>query len=119
MATLQQRLQERRSRRARRVRARILGTSEQPRLAVFRSLRHISAQLIDDVAGKTLLSASDRDLKGLESSPTETAALVGAMIAEKAKERLIATVIFDRRSYHYHGRVKALAEAARKGGLRF
>lgn len=106
------------ARRAKRVRARILGTKEQPRLSVFRSHRHISAQLIDDVAGKTLASASDIKDKS-NAKPLERAAVVGKTLAESAQKAGVKTVIFDRGSYLYHGRVKALAEAAREAGLVF
>ncbi len=104
-------------RRARRVRATIRGTAERPRLSIFRSQKHISAQVIDDVAGKTLVSAND---KGMDNKkPLEIAALVGTAVAEAAKKAGVATVLFDRGSYLYHGRVKALAEAAREAGLEF
>lgn len=103
-------------RRARRTRARILGTAQRPRLTVFRSLKHISAQLIDDENGTTLGSADDRNTTGKK---TERAAEVGKRIAAVAKEKGMSAVIFDRGSFHYHGRVKALAEGARAGGLTF
>lgn len=105
-------------RRAARVRARIVGTAERPRLSVFRSHRHISAQLIDDVAGRTLASASDLKMTG-EAKPLERAAKVGAELVAGAKKAGISSAIFDRGSYLYHGRVKALAEAAREAGLVF
>jgi large subunit ribosomal protein L18 len=105
-------------RRAARVRARIMGTAERPRLSVFRSHRHISAQLIDDTAGRTLVSASDMKMKA-EAKPLERAASVGKDIAEAATKAGITAAIFDRGSYLYHGRVKALAEAAREAGLVF
>lgn len=112
-----------RQRRHRRVRERIVGTAERPRLAVFRSLNHIYAQVIDDTAGHTLASATDLE-PGVKSArdgkkKTEIAGLVGEALASKAKEKGIAAVIFDRGGFRYHGRVKAFAEAARKGGLRF
>ncbi|MFA7286772.1 MAG: 50S ribosomal protein L18 [Patescibacteria group bacterium] len=107
-----------RFRRTHRVRSRFSGTSAQPRLAVFRSLKHISAQVIDDALGRTLAMASDKDvdqaLKG-----KERAAAVGALVATRAKEKGVTAIVFDRRRYRYHGRVQALAEAARAGGLTF
>jgi large subunit ribosomal protein L18 len=105
-------------RRATRVRARIVGTIERPRLSVFRSHKHISAQLIDDVAGRTLVSASDLKATA-DVKPLERAQTVGTTLAEAAKKAGITSVIFDRGSYLYHGRVKALAEAAREAGLIF
>jgi large subunit ribosomal protein L18 len=103
-----------RQRRAQRVRAVISGTAERPRLAVFRSLKHISAQVIDDIAGRTLASANDLEVeKKLRGVARATA--VGTLLAERAKAAGITAVVFDRRSYRYHGRVKALAEAARSG----
>ncbi len=112
-----------RKRRHRRVRARISGTAERPRLNVFRSLSHIYAQVIDDEAGHTLVSAStvDRELRGDidGKDKTEAAQLVGELIAKRAQERGIKTVVFDRGGFRYHGRVKALADAARKAGLEF
>ena len=107
------------SRRARRVRMKVQGTAERPRLSVFRSLKHITVQLIDDVSGKTLASSSDAqvDVKGKKG--VEIAALVGADIAKKATAAGVKSTLFDRGSYKYHGRVKALAEAAREGGLQF
>jgi large subunit ribosomal protein L18 len=99
------------------------GTPERPRLSVFRSLRHITAQVIDDTAGKTLVSASTLDaeleaqVKGLKK--TEQAKLVGKTLAERAKKAGVKAVVFDRGGYKYHGRVKALAEASREGGLDF
>lgn len=103
-------------RRVRRTRARNYGTAKRPRLAVSRSLDHISCQLIDDDSGKTLAAAGDKGLKG---SKTEKAAAVGRKIAESAAKKKISAVVFDRRGKKYHGRVKALAEAAREAGLRF
>ncbi|NBS68077.1 50S ribosomal protein L18 [bacterium] len=104
-------------RRAARVRAVIRGTAERPRLSVFRSQKHISAQVIDDVAGRTLVSAQDLKLEKL--SPLERAQQVGKLVAESAKKAGITTVVFDRGAYLFHGRVKALAEAAREAGLQF
>jgi large subunit ribosomal protein L18 len=114
---------EARLRRHRRVRKRVAGTKEKPRLNVFRSLTHIYAQVIDDSEGQTLVSAStiDREvgpkLKGLNK--TERAGVVGKVLAERAVSKGITEVVFDRGGYKYHGRVKALAEAAREGGLKF
>ena len=108
-----------RLRRRRRVRAKVRGTAERPRLSVFRSNRGMSVQLIDDVAGNTLAAVTwtEADLKGLQSM--EQAKRVGELIAERGKVAGVETVVFDRGGYQYHGRVKALAEAARSGGLRF
>ena len=109
---------EARLRRHRRVRGKISGTAERPRLDVFRSSKHIYAQIIDDVAGVTLVSASTVE-KGFEGfgGNVEAANKVGKMIAEKALAKGIKTVVFDRGGFVYHGRVKALAEGAREGGL--
>lgn len=105
--------------RARRVRAKITGTAERPRLAVYRSNRAISAQIIDDTIGKTIVAASSRQLTKKEATPLATATAVGALIAEKAKAAKITSVRFDRRHYKYHGQVKALADGARTAGLQF
>lgn len=104
--------------RKRRVRAKIFGTTEVPRLAVAVSLSHIQAQIIDDVNGKTLCASSDLIIKE-KKTKTEKAILVGADIAEKAKALKIKKVVFDRGSKIYHGRIKALADSARKKGLEF
>ena len=103
-----------------RVRKKISGTAARPRLNVFRSTKHIYAQLIDDVAGVTLASASSME-KGFEGfgGNKEAAKKVGMAIARKAQEKGISEIVFDRSGYIYHGRVKALAEAAREGGLKF
>jgi large subunit ribosomal protein L18 len=112
-----------RLRRHRRVRKHVVGTPEQPRLNVFRSLRHIYAQVVDDSQGHTLVSASTIDpqvraqLDGL--ARTEQARVVGKVLAERALSQGVKKVIFDRGGYKYHGRVKALADAAREGGLEF
>lgn len=103
--------------RKRRIRSRVIGTPERPRLSVYRSLRGISAQVIDDTAGKTLVSASTKEAKA--KMTVEGAKKVGELIAKKAKDAGIAAVVFDRNAYQYHGRVKALAEGAREGGLQF
>ncbi len=107
-----------------RLRKKIIGTPEIPRLAVFRSLSNIYAQLIDDINGKTLCSVSSntKDVKGDLSgkiSKTDKSKIVGKKIAEKAAEKNISTVVFDRNGYLYHGRVKAIADAAREAGLKF
>jgi len=108
-----------RERRHRRVRGKITGTSERPRLVVFRSNRGIEAQLVDDLEGKTLAAASWLQLKGAKGSKTDQAAQVGKLLAQTAGKAGIETVVFDRGGYLYHGRVKALADAAREGGLKF
>jgi len=108
-----------RDRRHRRVRGKVTGTAERPRLAVFRSNRGIEAQLIDDVEAKTLASASWLALKGFKGDKTEQAAEVGKLLAQNAKKAGIETAVFDRGGYLFHGRVKALANGAREGGLTF
>jgi large subunit ribosomal protein L18 len=110
---------EARLRRHRRVRKHVGGTAERPRLAVFRSNKGISAQLIDDLEGRTLAAASWQQLSGFEGTKTEQAAEVGKRLAEAAKAAGIEAAVFDRGGYLYHGRVKALADGAREGGLRF
>jgi large subunit ribosomal protein L18 len=108
-----------RERRHRRVRKRVFGTAERPRLVVFRSNRGIEAQLVDDVEGKTLAAASWLHLKkGLKGKKTEQAAEVGKLLAQNAKKADVEEAVFDRGGYLYHGRVKALAEGAREGGLK-
>jgi len=103
-----------------RIRRRVKGTPERPRLAVFRSLKHIYAQIIDDRAGRTLVSASSNE-KGTTASGGNIAGAkeIGRLIAERAREKGITRVVFDRGGYLYHGRVKALADAAREAGLEF
>jgi large subunit ribosomal protein L18 len=108
-----------RERRHKRVRGKVRGTSERPRLVVSRSNRGISAQLVDDMDGKTLAAASWLQLKGFKGKKSEQAAAVGKLLAQKAKEASIEVVVFDRAGYLYHGRVKALADATREGGLKF
>jgi large subunit ribosomal protein L18 len=111
---------EARARRHRRVRGKVQGTAERPRLVVFRSNRGISAQLVDDVQGKTLAAASWLGLKkSSKGTKTDQAAEVGKLLAANAKKAGIESVVFDRGGYLYHGRVKALADNAREGGLRF
>ena len=114
------------ARRHRRVRAKISGTSERPRVAVHRSLKHIYVQAIDDVTGQTLAAASSNEpafreqisdtVKGWNLAGAKT---VGQLLAQRAKDKGIASVVFDRGGYPYHGRVKALADGAREGGLKF
>ena len=108
-----------RVRRHARVRAKISGTSEAPRLCVYRSNKNIEAQIIDDVKGVTLVASSSMSLKLENGSNVEAAAKVGQDIAQKALAKKIKKVVFDRSGYIYHGRVKALAEAAREAGLEF
>ncbi len=106
-------------RRHRRVRGKVAGTAERPRLVVFRSNRGIFAQLVDDQAGRTLASASWTALSGGTGSKVEQAGEVGKALAEAAKKAGVARCVFDRGGYLFHGRVKALAEGAREGGLQF
>ena len=108
-----------RKRRKIRIREKIFGTSERPRLVVFRSNKHIYAQIINDEVGQTLASFSTLTLDGPSRLNKDTAELVGQKLAEKALEKNIKAVVFDRNGYLYHGRVKALADGARKGGLKF
>lgn len=111
--------QQLRHRRQSRVRGRITGSTERPRLSVFRSNRDIYAQVIDDMAGATLVSASSREVKEAGLKKSDVAGKVGEILAAKAKEKNIDKVVFDRGSYLYHGRVKALADGVRKGGIQF
>ena len=108
-----------RERRHRRVRGKVSGTPERPRLAVFRSNLGISAQLIDDLGGNTVAGASWQHLKKFKGSKSEQAKEVGKLLAANAEQAGVETVVFDRGGYLYHGRVKALAEGAREGGLKF
>jgi large subunit ribosomal protein L18 len=110
-----------REKRHRRVRATVVGTSARPRLNVFRSLKHIYAQVIDDSTGHTLAAAGtlDKDLRGQDGTKTADAQAVGRLVAQRAIDAGIKQVVFDRGGYQYHGRVKALAEAAREAGLDF
>ncbi len=105
-------------RRARRVRATVRGTTERPRLAVFRSLKHISAQIIDDTKGRTVVAAHAREVEAKKKG-MERAEAIGKLLGERAIAAGCKTVVFDRRSYRFHGQVKALAEAARAAGLIF
>jgi large subunit ribosomal protein L18 len=111
--------EQKRKRRHRRVRGRVHGSAARPRLCVFRSSKGIYAQVIDDDAGVTLASASTLVLDGASGSKSEKAAEVGKLVAQRAREAGIAKVVFDRGGYLYHGRVKALADGAREGGLEF
>jgi large subunit ribosomal protein L18 len=108
-----------RDRRHKRVRRHVFGTAERPRLVVFRSNRGISAQLVDDTAGRTIAAASWLQLRGAKGSKTDQAAEVGKLLAQNAKKADVKRIVFDRGGYLYHGRVKSLAEAAREGGLEF
>jgi large subunit ribosomal protein L18 len=109
---------EARARRHRRVRGKIFGTAERPRLVVFRSNRGIEAQLIDDLEARTVAAASWLQVKGQEGSKADQATAVGKLLADRAKAAGIETAVFDRAGYLFHGRVKALAEGAREGGLK-
>ena len=109
--------EQQRHRRHLRVRKKVSGTADRPRLVIFRSLKHISAQIVDDVAGRTLLTVSSTDLE--TGKKTEKSLEVGKRVAERAKSAGITKVVFDRAGYKYHGRVKAVADGARKGGLEF
>ena len=104
-----------------RLRKKVQGTAERPRLAVKRSSRHIVVQLIDDLAGHTLASASslEADVRGLDGDKKARAAAVGKLVAERAREAGVTAVVFDRGGFDYHGRIAALADAAREGGLEF
>ncbi len=109
----------RRTRRKTGIRKRVFGSPAQPRLSIFRSSKHLYAQLIDDFAGKTLAEASTVSAKVEKGSNIDAAVVVGKAIAEKAKAAGVESVAFDRNGFRYHGRVKALADAAREGGLKF
>ena len=108
-----------RARRHRRIRGKVFGTAERPRLVVFRSNKGISAQLVDDDSGKTLAGASWVGLKSFKGNKTAQASEVGKSLAAAAKDAGVEKVVFDRGGYLYHGRVKALADGAREGGLKF
>lgn len=108
-----------RARRHRRVRSRVSGSSARPRLSVFRSAKHFSAQLIDDEAGKTLVAASDRDVQVRGNGKVSVSEAVGKLLGERAVAKGITTVVFDRGGYAYHGRIKAAADGARAAGLKF
>jgi large subunit ribosomal protein L18 len=104
-----------------RIRLRLEGTESRPRLAVFRSNIHIYAQVIDDASGRTLATAStvEKELRGSKKTKTEEAAVVGKLVAERAKTAGVGRVVFDRAGFRYHGRIKSLADAAREAGLEF
>jgi large subunit ribosomal protein L18 len=110
-----------RRKRHERIRLHLAGTDGRPRLAVFRSLNHIYAQVIDDASGKTLAAAStvEKELKGFKATKSEEAAIVGKLVAERAKAAGVERVVFDRAGFRYHGRIKSLADAAREAGLDF
>jgi len=116
-----ERRRERRMRRRSRVRAKIIGSPDRPRLNVFRSNRHIYAQVVDDLSGTTLAAASSLEpqVRAAEGDNRQVAGQVGRLVAERARERGITRVVFDRAGYRYHGRVKALADGAREAGLDF
>lgn len=102
-----------------RIRAKVKGTKARPRLSVFRSLKHLYVQLIDDQAGKTLVAASDTEIKSAKGKKTDLALAVGKLLAKKAADKKITKAVFDRAGNKYHGRIKAVAEGARLGGLEF
>src|SRR5258706_5516732 len=106
-------------RRVNRTRAKIKGITDRPRLTVFRSNKNIYAQLIDDTTGKTLLGISEKNVENLSGTKTEKAKALGAFLAKEAMKKKITKAVFDKGSYRYHGRVKALADGAREGGLIF
>jgi large subunit ribosomal protein L18 len=103
------------------IRLTLAGTGDRPRLAVFRSINHIYAQVIDDASGRTLAAAStvEKELRGSKQTKTEEAKVVGRLVAERAKSAGVERVVFDRAGFRYHGRIKSLAEAAREAGLDF
>lgn len=123
MKLIERTKQDRRERRRGRIRAKVAGTKERPRLNVFRSLRGLNAQCIDDTAGRTLISIHSGEVTGKDAGEragkVAEAYLLGKTLAEKAKSAGILNVVFDRAGYAYHGRVKAVAEGARDGGLQF
>ena len=114
-------VRELRLRRHRRVRKKVRGTADRPRLAVFRSNNHITAQVIDDISGKTLAAASttEADLRSGATGNIDAAKKIGGLIADRAKAAGVTTVVFDRGGFMYHGRIAAVADAAREGGLEF
>lgn len=113
------RQRQRRLRIKRSVRSKISGTAERPRLSVYRSNKHIYAQLIDDMTGHTLAASSSLEAESEAGRPLEVSRIVGQRLAERAKEAGVEQVVFDRNGYQYHGRVQSLAEGAREGGLQF
>ncbi|OGI16863.1 MAG: 50S ribosomal protein L18 [Candidatus Moranbacteria bacterium RIFCSPHIGHO2_02_FULL_40_12b] len=108
-----------RLKRKRRIRAKVFGTAQRPRLCVFKSLKIIYAQVIDDERGSTLAAVDSREIKGKAGDKKEIAEKTGAMLAEKCKKIGIQEVVFDRSGYKFHGKIKSLAESAKKGGLKF
>jgi large subunit ribosomal protein L18 len=110
---------KRRTRRRAAIRKRVMGTPSRPRLSVYKSLNHFYAQVIDDLAGKTVAAASSKETGEAKTGNAAAAAAVGAKLAEKAKGAGVTKVVFDRGGFRYHGRVKAFAEAARKAGMEF
>jgi large subunit ribosomal protein L18 len=114
-------MDDKRTKRHKRIRAKMKGTAEVPRLCVFRSNKHVYGQLIDDEKGKTILSSSDFELKKskIKSQKLKIAHEIGKLLAKKAMEKKIEKIVFDRGGYKYHGRIKALADGAREGGLKF
>ena len=110
-----------RRKRHQRIRLHLAGSQDRPRLAVFRSLNHIYAQVIDDASGRTLVAAStvEKELRSSSSTKSEEAATIGRLVAERAKAAGIDRVVFDRAGFRYHGRIKSLADAAREAGLEF
>lgn len=116
-STSQNRKIQSRLARKRRIRSKVRGTNACPRLTVYRSFLQINVQLVDDAAGKTIVAASTKELK--KKPNLDGAKALGTLVAKKAKDAKISTIVFDRNSYKYHGRIKALADAAREGGLTF
>jgi large subunit ribosomal protein L18 len=110
---------QRKKRRESKVRKKVIGTAQKPRLAVYRSLKHIYAQIIDDEKGTTLVCSNDLQIKGLKGNKTDKAAKIGGVLAEKCLEKGIKVIVFDRHGCKYHGRIKALAKKARDKGLKF
>ena len=119
MANKEKNKQQLRKRRKQRVKAKIFGSAKRPRLNVFRSLKHHYVQLIDDNKGVTLAAVKDTEVKAKTGTKTDIAFKIGELIAQKATKLGIKEVVFDKSSYKYHGRIKAIAEGARKGGLNF
>jgi len=119
MKNLERKKRQARLKRHRRVRAKILGTAEIPRFSLYRSNKGLFIQLIDDTSGRTLLSASDKEIKTDKKKKTDIAKETGMLAAEKALKKNISKVVFDKGGYKYHGRVKAAAEGAREKGLKF
>ncbi len=115
---MKDRVRQNRMRRVKSVRAQISGTADKPRLAVYRSNRNLILQLIDDINGKTLVSVTTKELKDEKKTKTAKALEAGELLAKKAKDAKISSAVFDRRFYKYHGRVKAVADGVRNGGLK-